>query len=278
VTIRNDFNAVSAETMLVKAGDAHALELMRRAYRDIYVPAFPMPEERESLEKIEEKLARPTSGVKRVILLAGKHLDDPEKAEIYGISIAYYYSKTQAGLLAYNAIDPKYQQMGLGRLMVKGRIDGLEELAKEGGQQLKCAVIEVNDPAKVTPEQDSMDPAKRVAIFERWGAKKIPVTYVQPWLAPGEEKGTSSILMAYPVQGQYPEPEAIAGFIEGIWEANNNGPVNYDEDPDFKKSMAELKDWKGFPPGAANANAPPAARPPANALPNKPKSAQKPPQ
>lgn len=272
---KNAFNAVSAETLVVKADDAHAIDLMRRAYADIFVPAFPMPEERESLEKIEEKLQRPTSGVKRVILLAGKHLDDPAKAEIYGISIAYYYSKDQAGLLAYNAIDPKYQQMGLGKLMVKGRIDGLRQLAAEDGQKLACAVIEVNDPAKVRPEDDSMDPAKRAAIFERWGARRIPVTYVQPALAVGEEKGRSSMLMAYPVDGEYPAPEAVKGFIRGIWEANNNGPVDYRQDPDYLTSMKELDAWKGFPPAAGTSAGTPSAPPPAapaKALPDKPKS------
>jgi len=263
---KNAFNAVSAETLVVQANDAHAIDLMRRAYADIFVPAFPMPEERESLEKIEEKLQRPTNGVKRVILLAGKHLEDPAKAEVYGISIAYYYAKDKAGLLAYNAIDPKYQQMGLGKLMVKGRIDGLKRLAAEDGQKLACAVIEVNDPAKVRPEDDSMDPAKRAAIFERWGAKRIPVTYVQPALAVGEEKGRNSMLMAYPVDGEYPAPDAIKGFIRGIWEANNNGPVDYLQDPDYLTSMKELDGWKGFPPPAETPGAPPA-----KALPGKPK-------
>ncbi|MDE1151036.1 MAG: hypothetical protein PW788_00740 [Micavibrio sp.] len=265
--MKNDFNAVSAETLVVKADDERAIALMRRAYNDIFVAAFPMPEERESLEKIEEKLRQPTHGVKRVILLAGKHLDDPDpaKAQLYGISIAYYYSADQAGLLAYNAIAPEYQQMGLGRLMVKGRIEGLEALAAEEGATLKCAVLEVNDPAKVKPEDDSMDPAKRVATFERWGAKRIPVPYVQPALAEGEEKGRSSILMAYPVQGEYPKGEAVAGFIRGIWSANNNGPVDYRQDPDYLNAMDALKNWPGFPP----ADAPPATP---NTLANKPKS------
>ncbi len=273
---KNDFNAVSAETLVVKADDAHAIALMRRAYTDIYVPAFPMPEERESLEKIEEKLSVPTHGVGRVILLAGKHLEepDPAKAQIYGISIAYYYGTQQAGLLAYNAIDPAYQQMGLGRLMVKGRIEGLVELAKAEGQQLACALIEVNDPAKVKPEDDSMDPAKRAAIFEKWGARRIPVTYVQPSLAEGEDKGCNSMLMAYPIDGKYPTPEAVAGFITGIWQANNYGKVDYTKDPDYIRTMAELKAWPGFDKTPENAPATPTQKP----LADKAKSAPKPPQ
>lgn len=251
MSVQNSFNAVSAETKLVKAGDEHAIALMRRAYHDIYVPAFPIENERDSLEKIESRLQNPVNGVKRVILLAGKNLDDPQKAEVYGISIAYYYSTHQAGLLAYVAIAPEYQQMGLGRLMVQGRIKGLEALAADSGQTLKSVIIEVNDPAKVRPEDDSMDPAKRVALFEKWGARKIPVPYVQPALAEGQEKCHTVMLMAYPLGGQYPQAEGVKAFVEGIYAANNNGPVDYPEDPDFRSTQAAIDSWGGFGPDAA---------------------------
>jgi hypothetical protein len=248
---QNSFNAVSAETKVVKAGDEAAIALMRRAYHDIYVPAFPIEDERDSLEKIESRLQNPVNGVKRVILLAGKHLDDPAKAQVYGISIAYYYSTHQAGLLAYNAIAPEYQQMGLGRLMVQGRIKGLEALAAESGQTLKSVIIEVNDPAKVKPEDDSMDPAKRVALFEKWGARKIPVPYAQPALAQGQEKCHTVMLMAYPLEGKYPQAEGVKAFVEGIYAANNNGPVDYRADPDFRATQAAIDAWGGFGPDAA---------------------------
>lgn len=268
--MRNSFNAVSAETKVVTADDDLALALMRRAYHDIYVPAFPIEDERESLEKIESRLKKPVNGVERVILLAGKHLDDAQKAEVYGISIAYYYGSHQAGLLAYNAIDPKYQQMGLGRLMVTGRIEGLQQLAAKNGQTLKSVMIEVNDPAKIKPEDDSMDPAKRVALFEKWGARQIPVPYAQPALAPGLEKCDTLLLMAYPQNGQYPDAAGVGAFVAGIYAANNNGPVDYKDDPDFKATLRALEKWGKFkdladaaaaPPPAAAPKAPPPAKP-----------------
>lgn len=244
--MRSSFNAVTAETKVVKAGDDYALDLMRRAYHDIYVPAFPIEDERDSLEKIESRLKEPVNGVERVILLAGKHLDDPQKAEVYGISIAYYYGSHQAGLLAYNAIDPQYQQMGLGRLMVQGRIKGLEELAAQSGKPLKSVIIEVNDPQKVSPEEDSMDPNKRVALFEKWGARQIPVPYAQPALAPGQEKCHTVMLMAYPQNGQYPDAKGVGAFVEGIYAANNNGAVDYKQDADFLATMQALEKWGKF--------------------------------
>ena len=269
--MRNSFNAVSAETKVVTAGDALALRLMRRAYHDIYVPAFPIEDERESLEKIESRLKKPVNGVERVILLAGKHLDDAEKAEVYGISIAYYYGSHQAGLLAYNAIDPKYQQMGLGRLMVKGRIEGLQQLAAKNGQTLQSVMIEVNDPAKIKPEDDSMDPAKRVALFEKWGARQIPVPYVQPPLAPGLEKCDTLLLMAYPQNGKYPDAKGVGAFVAGIYAAHNHGPVDYKDDPDFKATLRALEKWGSFKDLEVVSAPPKPAAPPPNTPAARPK-------
>ena len=263
--MKHDFNAASAEFKVVRADDEHAIALMRRAYHEIYEPAFPIEEERDSLDKIESRLRNPVNGVKRVILLAGKHFDkpDPEKADLYAIGIAYYYSSDGAGLLAYNAVGSDYQGAGFGKAMVEGRIKGLKALAEESGQTLKSVIIEVNDPAKVKPEEDSMDPAKRVALFERWGARRVPVDYVQPPLAQGLDKGRTSLLMVYPLDGKYPGPEEVGAFVTGIWKANNNGTVDYTEDPDYQATMRDLKKWGGFKEleGKPAPPAPPARRP-----------------
>lgn len=246
--MKHDFNAASSETLFVRAGDEHAISLMRRAYHEIYEPAFPIEDERDSLDKIESRLRSPVNGVKRVILLAGKNLKqpDPEKADIAAIGIAYFYSNTGAGLLAYNAVSPDLQGGGFGRLMVEGRIKGLQQLADESGVPLKSVIIEVNNPAVVKPVDDSMDPAKRIALFEKWGARQIPIAYVQPALGEGLEKSRNSVLMAYPVNGSYPDADAVGAFITGIWQANHPGPHDYSEDPDYKAMMKDLKKWHCF--------------------------------
>ncbi len=257
--MKHDFNAASSETLVVRAGDEHAISLMRRAYHEIYEPAFPIEDERDSLEKIESRLRNPVNGVKRVILLAGKNLKqpDPEKADLAAIGIAYFYSSTGAGLLAYNAVSPDLQGGGFGRLMVEGRIKGLQQLAADSCVPLRSVIIEVNNPAVVKPEDDSMDSAKRIALFEKWGARQIPVAYVQPALGEGMEKSRNSVLMAYPVNGSYPDADAVAAFVTGIWQANHPGPHDYSEDPDYKAMMVDLKKWGGFKDLAAPSPAKP---------------------
>lgn len=262
--MKHDFNAASSETLVVRAGDEHAISLMRRAYHEIYEPAFPIEDERDSLEKIESRLQNPVNGVKRVILLAGKNLkqQDTEKADLAAIGIAYFYSRTGAGLLAYNAVSPDLQGGGFGRMMVEGRIKGLQQLSEESGVPLKSVMIEVNNPAVVKPEDDSMDPAKRIALFEKWGARQVPVPYVQPALDAGLEKSRNSILMAYPVNGRYPDADAVAAFVQGIWQANHPGPHDYRDDPDYNTIMDALKKWGGFNDLADTQAAKPAYPPP----------------
>lgn len=245
---KSDFNAVSSETLLVRGDNEHSIELMRRAYHEIYEPAFPIEDERDPLDKIESRLRNPVNGVKRVILLAGRELKDPDpqKADLAAIGIAYYYSSTGAGLLAYNAVAPDLQGGGFGKMMVQGRIKGLQQLASESGQELQSVVIEVNNPAKVRPEDDSMDPKTRIAIFEKWGAKVVPVEYVQPPLGPGLAKSRNSLLMVYPLNGDYPNAEQVGAFVTGIWKAHNEFVVDYTKDPDYQATMAGLKKWGGF--------------------------------
>jgi len=262
---RSDFNAASSETLRVRGDDEHAIELMRRAYDEIYIPAFPIEDERDSREKIEAGLRDPNANVKRVILLAGRGLKDPDpaKADLAAIGIGYYYN-TGAGLLAYNAVSPDLQGGGFGKMMVQGRIRGLQEVAAENGQELKTVVIEVNNPAVVKPEDDSMDPKTRIAIFEKWGAKVVPVDYVQPPLGDGLGKSRNSLLMVYPLNGEYPDAEQVGAFVTGIWQAHNKFVGDYTQDPDYQATMAALKKWGGFndlaPPAAPK---PPAQKPPA---------------
>ena len=259
---KHDFNAASSELLVVRADDENSITLMRRAYHDIYEPAFPIEDERDPLDKIESRLRNPVNGVKRVILLAGKNLKDPdpEKAELAAIGIAYYYSSTGAGLLAYNAVSPDLQGGGFGKMMVQGRIKGLLELAAEGGQELQSVIIEVNNPAVVRPEDDSMDPAKRIALFEKWGAKQIPVDYVQPPLGKGLEKSRNSLLMAYPVNGSYPDAGQVGAFVTGIWKAHNEFAGDYTQDDDYQSTMTALKKWGGFKDMAEPAAPTPPAR------------------
>lgn len=216
-------------------------DMLEKAYRDIYLPAFPIESERESLEKFYKAMNGEMPGIGIAINILGENLDDPdpEKRVLKGISIAYYYERHNVGLLAYNAIDPKHRDKGMGKLMVDSRIESLKAMAAAKGKTLDGVFIEVNDPTKVAAEHDSMDPSKRVAIFEDWGARKIPVDYVQPPLSEHGDYNDTMLLMNYPLEGKYASKETVEKYLRAVYrEFRSDMPP--DDDYFFRQMQKQL--------------------------------------
>lgn len=68
----------------------------------------------------------------------------------------------------------------MGKLIVESRIGVLNAKAQQLGDQLKGVFIDIHNPEMVSAAEDSMDAKLRRAIFERWGAEKVPVHTVWP--------------------------------------------------------------------------------------------------
>lgn len=215
------------------------MHLLVRAYHDIYVPAFPDPDERESLEKFQRGVRGEIAGVDIAVNILGENLQDKDKAVIKGISVGYYYQKQNVGLLAYNAIAPQAREKGLGKIMVQSRINSLKNYAAAQGKKIDGVFIEVNDPQKVAVENDSMNPADRVAIFTKWGARKINIPYVQP---PVDKDGAYCdylLLMNYPVDGRYAPASAVEKYLRGIYREDRLGRKP-EEDHYFRQMATAL--------------------------------------
>ncbi|MDE1151123.1 MAG: hypothetical protein PW788_01180 [Micavibrio sp.] len=194
------------------------MHLLEEAYNDIYLPAFPIDDERESLDKFKRAINGDFDKVKVVINILGENLEDPKNYVIKGMSVGYYYEGQNVGLLAYNAISPKHREKGLGKLMVDSRISSMQQMARDNGHaELGGVFIEVNDPFKVSPDMDSMDPSKRVTIFKEWGAKQVPIDYTQPPVSADGYYCDSLLLMNYPVEGKYADKGTIENFLRAIY-------------------------------------------------------------
>lgn len=230
---------MSLQILNVSADSTHHAALLEKAYHDIYVPAFPDPDEREDLEKFRKVLEGGIKGVGIAINILGENLDDPQKAVIKGVSVGYYYEHQNVGLLAYNAIAPEHREKGLGKILVQSRIDSLKELAAAQGKKLAGVFIEINDPQKVSPENDSMPPAVREQIFTNWGAKHIPVDYAQPPLTKDGVYCDYLKLMNYPVDGHYANKSAIEGFLRGIYREFRS-PIMPEQDAHFRHMQNQL--------------------------------------
>jgi hypothetical protein len=156
-------------------------KLLIRAHDEVYVPSFPIEEERDPLELWLKRLREnpENSEYRYAIFIAGDCLDTPEESVLKGISVGIYYREAQAGLMAYNAIAPSARGNGLGRLMVGLRQDAFETMAADTNQTLNAVYVEINDSEKIDAKDDIYDPRKRERLFKSWGAVHIPIEYVQ---------------------------------------------------------------------------------------------------
>lgn len=231
---------------IVEHNNRQSLDLFLRAYKDIYEPAFPIPEERETIETLLKSLAGKSRHAHIVIALLGENMDTPDPI-LKGVVIGYYYYRVDAGLLAYTATSPEHRNQGLGRAQVDVLGPILLNMAKKHGGELKGYFLECNDPEKVKAEGDSLDPATRIKIFQKWGAKIMPIDYIQPPLAKDTGKCDNLKLLAYPhpETGQHPTLDGIQAFITGIYAAcaQYYGCLP-GENPDYTKIMQQIADLR----------------------------------
>ena len=217
-------------------------ELLKEAYDDVYVPAFPVDDERQPLQVWMDRTdPKSTSSNKYVVIVAGSNLNDPKNRIIEGISVGIYYSKAQVGLMAYNAISPTSRGGGLGHAMVDARIDAFHDLAVQRNEKVRGVFLEVNDPDQVNAEEDSFDPAKRLAIFKKWGAEEVPINYIQPALADDTGKFDKLKLLSYATkEGVRPDVGAVHDFLYELY--RGCGYKQPETDFDFMRMKADLYD------------------------------------
>lgn len=215
---------------------------LAQAYHEIYTPAFPDDNERESLEKMHRVLNGETPGVEIIINLAGENLTSEQDRVLKGIGVAYYYHPQNVGLLAYNAVADNAKGEGIGKTLVHSRIECLKRAAHDRNKSLSAVFVDCNNPDKVDAKHDSMDPATRIKVFTSWGARAIPFNYVQPPLDDHLEYCDNMTLFNYPVNGRYAGPKETAAYIDAIYREALPGQ-DLKTNLHYQKMARELKNW-----------------------------------
>lgn len=125
------------------------------------------------------------------------------------------YPQSRCGFRTYMVVAPHARRRGLGRRLFA---EATSSLYARGAS---IVLSEVQDP-RVHGEAAR----PRLARFERWGARVLDVTYVQPALGPGLPRDRGLCLMAAPSpDGRFPEISAatLRTWLRELYAATEGG-------------------------------------------------------
>jgi GNAT superfamily N-acetyltransferase len=182
------------------------IAVLRRFYRDIYIYEFPDPNERESLENMEQYLRLKEDGWYQnnnyhILLFLDK------ETPIAG-SIIDYLSDPNTGVIEFLVVQKSRRNGGLGaKLLVWTEDVFAQDAVKAGHVSWDYIIAEMNDPFKSVGLKDSMDTFERAMVWHRWGYRKTLFPYVQPSLSPDKEPVYNLLLMCKP--GSRVDPDTM---------------------------------------------------------------------
>jgi GNAT superfamily N-acetyltransferase len=169
------------------------LDLLKSFYDDCFVPEFPNPDERDSLEVIRNYLRLKDTGWYEknnyhvVVLLDG---DQP-----IGGSISDYLDEPNAGVIEYFVVQPEHRGQGLGRRLLEETERLLHlDADKSRNRLLDWIVAEMDDPYVTPAPTSGIDYFALARIWHNLGYRLLDFPYVQPALS-SDKKPVSNLSM-----------------------------------------------------------------------------------
>jgi GNAT superfamily N-acetyltransferase len=220
--------------------------LLQAVYTDLYVPNFPMANEAEDPSVwrplLWNEVPCPPQPLLRV-LVAGHQLRKPDSRVLVGFIFLELYRQSGCGLVTYIAVGSGFRGRGVAGRLLRDAETRLLDDARRHPVTLQAIFGEVNNPERVSPAQDSMDPRDRVRLFDRLGVRWVPMHYVQPPLGPNQSKCYSLDLVVMPRNGRPQDRisgSVITGFLHEFYRAL--GIPSPELDADFCRMAAEIGD------------------------------------
>ena len=180
--------------------------LLERFYENLYLPEFPHPDERESLENMLGYLRKRDAGWfgrnDYQILLAVEG-----ETPIAGV-IGDYLEAPDVAVVEFLVVSSERRGRGLGRTLLVAFEDAMKASARKTGRPLFAVVAEMNDPYRWTPHPDSLDPFTRAAIWHSWGFGRVDFPYLQAALSAGQSPVTTLMLIAK-LSGETIDPRTV---------------------------------------------------------------------
>jgi GNAT superfamily N-acetyltransferase len=171
------------------------IALLERFYHECFIPEFPNPDERESLENIKDYLKRKETGwygknnYHVVVMLEG---DTP-----IGGSISDYLVEPNAGVIEYLIVLPDHRGTGRGGRLLEFTERLLHEDSESSrGRRLDWILSEMDDPYLTSEPTNRFDPFVRPRIWHKWDYRLLDFPYVQPALSPDQQPVANLLLSA----------------------------------------------------------------------------------
>lgn len=188
------------EVVFIDGSEASS-ETIRHFYREILQRNF-RPDELIEEEKFVADLCSPESGALAVIATS-------INGDLLGGFVADWYPRSRVLLLSYLAVKSELREHGLGlQLIEQAALTWIERCAP------LLVVGEVEDPRHYASDQQYGDSWARLRLYERFGAKVLPLSYFQPALAPGKSRVRHMMLMTFWLNKQaFRAPGRVDGVI-----------------------------------------------------------------
>jgi GNAT superfamily N-acetyltransferase len=169
------------------------LALLAQIHNTFYIKEFPLADERESLENMENCLTLKSEGwycSNNYHILVVSRDSRP-----VGVSISDYLAEPDAGVIEFLVVEKQERRNGIGRQLLDWTEDVLKGDAARRRRSLEWIIAEIDDPYKSLGLHESLDPFSRCEIWGRWGYHKVRFPYVQPALDT-DKKVVENLLLA----------------------------------------------------------------------------------
>lgn len=173
-------------------------KLLLEFEQKIFIKAFPDPDERESFtDDIIPRIKNISKNSPQTFCILRL---DPDNIIIGGL-VADWYHKCESLELIYLAVDESRRGEGIGKGILDHGLSAIRKNLSSIGKTVKHIFLEVDiprltaDPTQESSMQEAMDSVLRLTTWEKWGAKRIPINYVQPSLSAGKAPVSNMMLM-----------------------------------------------------------------------------------
>lgn len=147
---------------------------------ELYEASFPEDSEREPRSVWEDALQNDALNYRLEFVVAH------EGERVVGGVVFEYYPASRCGLVTFVFVDARTRKRGLARSLME-RAEA--RLLERSAGTIRVIFAEAEDPERVKALgiRTAIDPAIRLAILDRLGARRVRVPYIQPPLGPGKQ-------------------------------------------------------------------------------------------